>query len=67
MAVLNRKTLSESPLADLHELAAEFGLEGFRKLRKSDLIGAILESQGIEDEGPPPEVPEPDSRPARAA
>jgi transcription termination factor Rho len=63
MAVLNRTTLTESPLSDLHELAAEFGLEGFRKLRKSDLIGAILESQGIEDEGPPPEAPEAEPEP----
>lgn len=62
MPVLNRATLTESPLADVHELAAEFGIEGFRKLRKPDLIGAILKSQGIEDEGPLPE-PAPESEP----
>src|SRR5262245_66564709 len=54
MSVLNRSSLQDSPLADLHELAGEFGLEGFRRQRKDDLIAAILKSQGIEDEGPPP-------------
>ncbi|HWI21354.1 MAG TPA: Rho termination factor N-terminal domain-containing protein, partial [Baekduia sp.] len=54
MAVLNRSTLTESPLADLHELAGELGIEGFRKLRKDDLIGEVLKSQGIEDPGPAP-------------
>jgi transcription termination factor Rho len=65
MAVLNRKTLTESPLADLHELAQEFGIEGFRKFRKPDLIGAILKSQDIEDEGPIEPEPEPEPAPDR--
>ena len=46
MAVLQRKELEASPLADLHAIAAELGLEGFRSLRKAELVGRILEGQG---------------------
>jgi transcription termination factor Rho len=46
MAVLDRSSLEESPLADLHVIARELGLDGFRRLRKADLIAAILERQG---------------------
>jgi transcription termination factor Rho len=49
MAVLDRSSLEESPLADLHVIARELGIDGFRRLRKADLIGAILERQGGED------------------
>jgi transcription termination factor Rho len=40
MAVLDRSALEESPLADLHVIARELGLDGFRRLRKADLIAA---------------------------
>jgi transcription termination factor Rho len=53
MAVIQRKELEESPLADLHAIASELGVEGFRALRKDDLIGAILEAQGGGDDAPP--------------
>ena len=43
MSVLKKKELEESPLADLHAIASELGLEGFRSKRKNDLIAAILE------------------------
>ncbi len=46
MAVLDRSSLEESPLADLHVIARELGIDGFRRLRKADLIDAILERQG---------------------
>src|ERR671930_549355 len=46
MSVLDRKELEQSPLADLHAIASELGVEGYRRLRKEDLIGAILEGQG---------------------
>ena len=49
MAVLQRKELEESPLADLHAIASELGLEGYRRLRRADLISAILEAQGEDD------------------
>lgn len=44
--MLQREALEASPLADLHELAAETGLEGFRRLRKADLIDRLLEAAG---------------------
>ena len=47
MAVLERSELEASPLADLHAIADQIGLDGFRRLRKADLIDAILgESSG---------------------
>jgi transcription termination factor Rho len=66
MTVLQRKELESSPLADLHAIASELGLESFRSKRKGDLIGAILDAQGgeqvaspepVEDEPEPDEVP----------
>ncbi len=42
MAVLERSELEASPLADLHTIANQVGLDGFRRLRKADLIDAIL-------------------------
>ena len=73
MTVLQRKELESSPLADLHAIASELGLEGFRSKRKGDLIGAILDAQGgegasepepaepVEDEAEPDEVPSEES------
>jgi transcription termination factor Rho len=52
MAVLERSELEASPLADLHTIANQVGLDGFRRLRKADLIDAILgeaSSDGGED------------------
>lgn len=46
MSVLARSELEASPLADLHAIADQIGLEGFRRLRKSDLIEAILSHSG---------------------
>jgi len=34
--------LEQSPLADLHTLASEMGIEGYRRLRRDDLVTAIL-------------------------
>jgi transcription termination factor Rho len=48
-SVLQRKELEASPLADLHAIASELGMEGFRSMRKADLIGAILSEQGGEE------------------
>ncbi len=42
MSVLDRSELQASPLADLHAIADQLGLEGFRRLRKAELIDAIL-------------------------
>ena len=74
MSVLERKQLEESPLADLHALASELGIEGFRLLRRDDLIDSILRAQGaeVEPEGEEPRAavvdePEPDEVPSDEA
>lgn len=61
MSVLTRDALEASPLADLHAIAAELGVDGFRRLRKADLIDQMLEAAGGEaapaadaDEAPAP-------------
>ncbi len=54
-SLLDRSALAESPLADLHVLANELGVDGFRRLRKDDLIDAIYTKQTGE-EAPPREV-----------
>jgi len=59
MSVLNRKELAGSPLADLHQIASELGVEGYRAMRKDDLIGAILGVTGGEDEAGAPDADEP--------
>jgi len=51
MAVLDRSELEASPLADLHAIADQIGLDGFRRLRKADLIDAILGESGGDGEG----------------
>ncbi|MBJ7458689.1 MAG: hypothetical protein JHD02_05840 [Thermoleophilaceae bacterium] len=45
-AVLDIDNLLESPLADLHALAGELDIEGYRLLTKPDLTVAILETRG---------------------
>ncbi len=49
MAVLERSELEASPLADLHAIADQVGLDGFRRLRKADLIDTILARVGGDD------------------
>ena len=55
-AVLDRAALEESPLADLHLLANQLGLDGFRRLRKAELVEQILERQGGDAPAPSDEV-----------
>jgi len=50
MTVLDRSELQASSLADLHLIADQIGLEGFRRLRKADLIDAILGERGESEE-----------------
>jgi transcription termination factor Rho len=45
MAVLTRSALESSPLADLHEIASELGIDGFRRLRKAELVETIVGRQ----------------------
>jgi transcription termination factor Rho len=69
MSVLDRSALVESPLADLHAVASELSIDGYRRLRRPELIDAILTKQG----GGEPEAPEattadaPTAEPAAAA
>src|ERR1700731_3651262 len=51
MSIISPADLEASPLADLHALASALGIDGFRRLRKGDLVDAILTRQGAE---PPP-------------
>src|SRR3954449_7788294 len=46
MSVLSRSALESSPLADLHAIASELGIDGFRRLRKAELIDRIVAHQG---------------------
>ncbi len=45
MSLFSRDALEGSPLADLHAIASELGIDGFRRLRKGDLVDTILERQ----------------------
>ncbi len=53
MSILDRSALEESPLADLHAIASELSIDGYRRLRKPELINLILERQGGGGEAPP--------------
>jgi transcription termination factor Rho len=55
MSVLDRSALDESPLADLHAIASELSIDGYRRLRRPELIEAILAKQS--DTEPPPAEP----------
>lgn len=46
MSVLTRSALEASPLADLHTIASELGIDGYRRLRKAELVDAVLARQG---------------------
>jgi transcription termination factor Rho len=51
MPVLDRKELEESPLSDLHAIASELGIEGYRRLRREELIDALTGAEGAGDNG----------------
>ncbi|HXP38155.1 MAG TPA: Rho termination factor N-terminal domain-containing protein [Solirubrobacteraceae bacterium] len=59
-AVLERTELEASPLADLHAIADQLGLDGFRRLRKAELIDRILGEQPSDD-APADDSPDGDS------
>ena len=60
-SVLDRSELEQSPLADLHLLANELGVDGFRRLRREELIDAIVSRQsgdnGAEEAEPADDEP----------
>jgi transcription termination factor Rho len=49
MSVITRSALEASPLADLHTIASELGIDGYRRLRKAALVDKIIERQGGEE------------------
>ena len=53
MTILDRQELERSPLADLHAIASELGIEGYRRLRREELIDALVgkEAGGGADDG----------------
>jgi len=63
-AVLDRGELEASPLADLHAIADQLGLDGFRRLRKAELIDRIVgeESEGASRPAGEPSEREPSDR-----
>jgi transcription termination factor Rho len=65
MSVLTRSALEGSPLADLHTIASEIGIDGFRRLRKADLVNKIIEQQGGEDAAAEADAPEAEETPKR--
>jgi transcription termination factor Rho len=67
-SVLDRSALEQSPLADLHLLANELGVDDFRRLRKPDLIDALLARQagGEAPEEVQEAVPEEEKKPRRS-
>jgi transcription termination factor Rho len=75
MSILDRSALQDSPLADLHAIAGELSIDGYRRLRRNELIDAILgrqarggepleaeaaEPDGTDDEAIAEELPSPD-------
>ena len=71
MPVLERDELEASPLADLHAIANQLGIDGFRRLRKAELVDAILgapPSEGdTEVEADAEGEADADARPARGS
>jgi transcription termination factor Rho len=68
MSVITRSALEASPLADLHTIASELGVDGYRRLRKADLIEKLIEVQGGEDavaEAAPADAPAEEEAPKR--
>ncbi len=52
MSVLDREALEQSPLADLHAIASELSIDGYRLLRRGELVDVILARQQGSDEQP---------------
>jgi transcription termination factor Rho len=67
MSVVDRSELEASPLADLHMIASELSIDGYRRLRRGDLIDAILGRQSGGAGAPATEPDESaDAEPAQA-
>ncbi len=62
MSIIDRDSLEQSPLADLHAIASELSIDGYRRLRKEELIDVILRRQ----EGDTGEAPDAGEAPGAA-
>lgn len=60
MTALDPSELQASSLSDLHAIADQFGLDGYRRLRKAELIDAIITASGGTPPAPAPAT-EPDA------
>jgi hypothetical protein len=49
VSALSRDELMARHLAELHSLATELGIEGFRLLRKGELVDTIMDRIRIQD------------------
>jgi transcription termination factor Rho len=56
MSVVDRSALEASPLADLHAIASELSIDGYRRLRRAELIDAILRRQDGDSSAPETEA-----------
>jgi transcription termination factor Rho len=65
MAVLDRSDLEASSLSDLHSIASQIGLDGFRRLRKAELIDRILGEGGEAPAAAEDSTEEPTPKPRR--
>ncbi|HEY1509240.1 MAG TPA: Rho termination factor N-terminal domain-containing protein [Solirubrobacteraceae bacterium] len=45
MSIIDRAALEASPLADLHAMASELSIDGYRRLRRPELVDRILARQ----------------------
>jgi transcription termination factor Rho len=66
MPVLDRSALEASPLADLHAVASELSIDGYRRLRRAELINAVLEKQGGADASSAAPASEVEAKPRRS-
>jgi transcription termination factor Rho len=68
MSVVDRSALEASPLADLHAIASELSIDGYRRLRRAELIDAILGRQeGGNGAGAVADAPDAESKPESTA
>ena len=66
MSIVDRAALESSPLADLHAMASELSIDGYRRLRKPELIEAILSRQQGTDTSPGDRPDEPEDQDERS-
>jgi transcription termination factor Rho len=70
MSIIDRAALEASPLADLHAMASELSIDGYRRLRRPELVNAILARQegtetdsGADADEQPEALPDTDEQP----